>query len=744
MLPYFRHLETTFLPRQQSLPLPKVTEEMGLQQVLWLLLLTFSTCGEALVKTMGESVAELTYHYDAKVDTENIMENFQIPRPLTNDDGQQETPPNSTAEFKNMIHDSSHQVINLAPAAMKVENFVPRERGREKESLKTLKPQNARKVTMMSEDEASSLGQMLAAVVKAELRECDLVVVYDTGYSDLVLLHHLLLLHNTRQVVYVKTTQDLTKIIWTSSKCRGYFFLLDDPEPLLTFATTYQDTWDYGGRYVLVAPSLQYLEGFIDSYIGRRTEKVVGVVKSDTEGEWVLYMNQLYWGPGARRINTWYHHRFTRQVELFPDKLADFQGAVLKASSFNYEPVTFLHRAENGTVLLRYGVVIEVVQAIARVLNISLKIIETPNDETWGEKMGNGSWYGVMGQLQRQEVDIGLANLFITSHWLQVADLTAPYRSEAMLFMTRTEPPLPHWQALAFPFHQWTWLAVLVGLIISGPLLFLLAWSSGRCVGEVPILQDLTFAWYYAFGMHFCEAHKSLPRSTSTQIFVLFLWLYTMLLTISYSASLKAFLLVKKQPAMMDTFQDLHESGLEVAGVVERYKYEFALSSNPHLQGLTKVFKYYDNQEKVFPSLLEGKCVYLVNQFTWDYLIKNRFTKRGVSRVRLMKEHYMTYSVGMGLQRHSPLKTKFDEIMGWIQQSGLVNKFLLQSLQLEASLKKADGGVEGSGSSQEDVAEADGVIPLSIDHMQGLFFITCFGWLSGVISFIFEKLILTD
>ncbi|XP_071518336.1 probable glutamate receptor [Panulirus ornatus] len=207
-------------------------------------------------------------------------------------------------------------------------------------------------------------------------------------------------------------------------------------------------------------------------------------------------MNQLYWGPGVRRINTWYRHRFTRQLDLFPDKLADLQGAVLKVSTFNHAPCNFLHRAENGTVVLFYGTDVETVKAVARALNFTLEFLETPNGETWGGMYENGSWYGLMGHLQRHEVDIGLANLFITQYFLQVISLTAPYRTETQLlakifnytqvsgFLIRVEPPLPHWQALAFPFNKWTWLGVVVGLIISGPVLFLFAWGSGQCIDK--------------------------------------------------------------------------------------------------------------------------------------------------------------------------------------------------------------------------------------------------------------------
>lgn len=51
--------------------------------------------------------------------------------------------------------------------------------------------------------------------------------------------------------------------------------------------------------------------------------------------------------------------------------------------------------------------------------------------------------------------------------------------------MTRVEPPLPRWQSLAFPFNTWTWLAILVGLILTGPVFFLLVSATTRWEGYV-------------------------------------------------------------------------------------------------------------------------------------------------------------------------------------------------------------------------------------------------------------------
>lgn len=70
----------------------------------------------------------------------------------------------------------------------------------------------------------------------------------------------------------------------------------------------------------------------------------------------------------------------------------------------------------------------------------------------------------------------------------------------------------------------------------------------------------------------------------STRIFVLFLWLYTMILTIAYSTNLTAFLLVQKPAASMETLKELSESGVEVAALEEGYVVVISNSSNPHVR----------------------------------------------------------------------------------------------------------------------------------------------------------------
>ncbi|XP_071514970.1 ionotropic receptor 21a-like [Panulirus ornatus] len=710
---------------------------MGLHRVLSMLVFAFSTCRKVHVNTAINSPSNCSHDRDPLPYTTFTAVTTRSPLPLTTYDGQ------LTTRLPLMGH---HLNTDNYPAGSEAVNARPRRMEMQRKFVKVLEKQRTREISMFPRD-TDSLRQMLVAVAKQELRECNLVLAYDTGYSgQQAVLEELLQLPNLRQVVNINATDDLLSIMWESTMCRGYLFLLDTPESLLNYANIYHHTWDYSGRYILVAPLLEQLEAFVSTKNGKKTEHIVGVVKSSSEGEWMLYMNQLYWGQGVRRINTWRHHRFTHQLDLFPDKLADLQGAVLKVSTFMFEPCIFYRRAPNGSIVSRYGVDIEVTKAVAYLLNFTAKFEEPPDRKTWGSKLENGSWYGMVGQLERNEVDIGVANLYVSSFQTEVLDFSAPYTSEMTCFMTRTEPPLPRWQALAFPFHIRMWLAILAGLTVSGPLLFFVAWCSSRCGGEeIRSLQSLSFSWYYAFGMHFCEAHVSLPRMASTQILVMFLWLYTMILTIAYSSNLRAFLIVRKPPAMMETIKEVYESGLQVAADGTIYKAGIAASSDPYLQGLTKVYKGYDFQEEAFPLVLEGKAVFLGNRVTLEFLV-SKFTIQGIPRMRIMKENFASYTIAMALQRHSPLKRKVDMVLGWIRQSGLVRYYFVDSLRQAAAYEKDgddEGDADGGGGGSDQLVVADGVIPLGLDHMQGILLVTVIGWIFSAQAFLLEKTIMS-
>lgn len=49
--------------------------------------------------------------------------------------------------------------------------------------------------------------------------------------------------------------------------------------------------------------------------------------------------------------------------------------------------------------------------------------------ELWGNRV-NGTWTGMNGELAREEIDMGVANFFVSLANLEVLQFTAPYKAE--------------------------------------------------------------------------------------------------------------------------------------------------------------------------------------------------------------------------------------------------------------------------------------------------------------------------
>ncbi|XP_063863963.1 glutamate receptor ionotropic, kainate 5-like isoform X2 [Scylla paramamosain] len=540
-----------------------------------------------------------------------------------------------------------------------------------------------------------SLSGMLMALVRQELRECELVIAYDRGFSNPAILRDVLLLDNVRQVLEVREAEDLLRAVWASPDCRGYLLLLHDPLPLLTFADMHRDAWDYDGKYVVVGGSLPHLLQLTRTDKGRKTQHVVGALQTEEAGEWRLYVNQQYWAKGMLPVTTWRRHSFTSDVDLFPDKLSDLRGALLRVVTFVWEPSIMYRRAEDGSLLERYGVDIDAIALLAHAMNFTVRFDEPPPGELWGRQLDDGSWDGIMGFLDRDEADIGVANMFLSYWRIQVVEFTAPYDLEASCFLARAEPPLPRWQALAFPFQWDTWVAILLGLVMSGPLLHLLAalgssWGEWRSAGETARLAP---SWLYTLGLHLREAQARLPRQPGTQVLVAFLWVYTMILTIAYSTNLTAFLLVKKLPASIETLEQLSQSSLKVAGVGELFMTELQEASDPNV-----------------------------------------------------KECFAPNNIVMAVQRRSPLKAKVDQVIDWIREGGFIPHSFRTSLRKASTSKEyinwsSEGEEEehqGKKKEKQDKGKGNGLIPLNLDHLQGAFILSLAGLIAAALFFMLE------
>ncbi|XP_063598936.1 uncharacterized protein LOC134775381 [Penaeus indicus] len=534
----------------------------------------------------------------------------------------------------------------------------------------------------------SSLARLLVDVVGREMRDCSLVLATDGRLETSQATRHLLALPNARQVVHVESAKDLKDLNWIKSSCGGYFFLLADPTPLLTFGEEDQHFWDYEGKYVIVGLSIDQLNQFTRTNKGKKTEHIVGVVQTGREGEYSLCMNQLYWGEGVACVNTWLQQRRSLETAIFPDKISNLRQAVLNVVQFEIPPSIAYHRRPDGSLFI-FGQEVELVLLLARFFNFTVSYQWPPPGEMWGEKVANGTWNGQVGMLGRGESDLAISNRYITSHLGR------------------------------FDFEHY-----------SDP-------------GHDPLgRHSFIYSCLYMVGIHFRESQTVLPRNPSTQVLVSFMWVYAIILTTGYSSNLTAFLTVTRQPDSIETIKELRHSSLNVLGVGPLIGNLMAQSVNPDLKALTARFASMPDFDSITEQVMSRKGVMVQSRVFLEYMREQLTDSKGRTLVRIIKECSFPFSVGIGYPTHSPLLKRFNRVINWVVESGLFRHWKSTTLSMirKFKMEKEKSGANADADSPEDAIQTTGVIPLGIDHLQGIFLVLIFGLLASLLVFLAERM----
>lgn len=110
------------------------------------------------------------------------------------------------------------------------------------------------------------------------------------------------------------------------------------------------------------------------------------------------------------------------------------------------------------------GLESEFLRLLSKGLNFAFKI-HIPEDNEWGRLGEDGEWTGVIGLVSRNEADIGIGKLGITTEKMSAVDFSYPYSIEKVTFATRPPDVLSKETAIIRPFSNYVWLALSVSFL---------------------------------------------------------------------------------------------------------------------------------------------------------------------------------------------------------------------------------------------------------------------------------------
>lgn len=176
-------------------------------------------------------------------------------------------------------------------------------------------------------------------------------------------------------------------------------------------------------------------------------------------------------------IGAWNKQLFATKAELFPERFATLDGAVLYLGSW-CDDFPFLYSEGGGCV----GSTLELLDVIAAQLNFSYVVQMEPADQNWGSKE-NGTWTGMLGDLVYNDKDLVVNSLLLTEQPFAEFDSTYPYHLESYAFILKIPPPVPQWRGLLYPFTKLMWGTVIGTTLVVIVLLQL-------CLAVAPDTQD--------------------------------------------------------------------------------------------------------------------------------------------------------------------------------------------------------------------------------------------------------------
>ncbi|XP_071094844.1 glutamate receptor ionotropic, kainate 4-like [Haliotis cracherodii] len=432
---------------------------------------------------------------------------------------------------------------------------------------------------------------------------------------------------------------------------------------------------------------LRQEENTVDLQVFRYLENVIVVphhYKCWLQSVFTLkrHLTRNEWVPVAacnqRNINLCY----------FPNTAYGYNNRRLVVTTL--ESSVFIVKSTNNGTTQYKGYAIDVLDTLAAALNFSYSITE-PQDKSWGLPV-NETYDGIVGQLNRTEVDLAASDLTIHDGRSQFMEyIYPPIRTEYIdvVYKRHDKQRTTSLFLLALPFRP---LVYLILLLMAGLCALLLAVlesvdfggnETASDSGDVgftsvkKVKQNLFSACWEVTGSLFKQGFSKYPRTLSGKVFVMSWWMLLMVMTTVYCANLVAALSAETD---VKTFSDLeglldsdYSVGIERRGIAAQIL-ESSLPSSVNGRIWAKISTndpvfLESNAEVHFKRVRSEKYAFLEYRSTINHLM----TEFEDFQLEVLGEHVLWFQLAFGLPQRSPLKADFEKVMSQLSASGILN-----------------------------------------------------------------------
>ncbi|KAJ4443942.1 hypothetical protein ANN_05731, partial [Periplaneta americana] len=260
---------------------------------------------------------------------------------------------------------------------------------------------------------------------------------------------------------------------------------------------------------------------------------------------------------------------FLNNASLFPPKVPqDLHGCTITVSTFELEPTVMRHAINNEGYargwMYEDGLELRLLKVLLEKINMSAVFRQAiPNP--WGKIFKNGTWTGILGEVQRRESDVAFGGVIIDEWRWKAVDMTIPYIWDSMKWHVPCAKPMLRWMSLTMVFTPTLWVVFAIVYVAMSFFMWLLVKIHGWLrQKKSQYYSSLVKCFLYMWGVILGVSSPDEVPSSSTIRYVFFMWLvFCLAFNTVYQTYLTSFLIDPGLQHQLSSEDEILNSGLK-------------------------------------------------------------------------------------------------------------------------------------------------------------------------------------
>ncbi|GFS38651.1 uncharacterized protein NPIL_215361 [Nephila pilipes] len=339
----------------------------------------------------------------------------------------------------------------------------------------------------------------------------------------------------------------------------------------------------------------------------------------------------------------------------------------IKLSTIELDSVMTVKKVNNQIEL--GGVEGKLVQCLADKLNFEIEVLLSPDDEIISD-LGNGTYGGIIGMLQRGEADMGVMGLTISEEVSESVDFSVPINTLEVTFLTKEPGEMPKVAAFTYPFSLEVWF-LYAFMILAATILF-----------QRIMFRNTTFfgSFLSVLGSIASQAMENVKDSPWTRVMFGFWLTIATVMPFFYNTSFLSFLTMPQKLPVPRTFEELSDAVLSEkykcltpkeavqTDLLRATKNEYMLKLGEMIEKKDWLYSYAEQ----FTDHLDGPVAIIIGKIVFKILVGSP----PYVSVKMSDDYLGVWHTAINWRKGFCCRERVDEVIYGIVSGGLYDKWL--------------------------------------------------------------------